>query len=99
MAFKTGCEGERKREREREREREIEREKLWFDFLVQDVYSQSLFDSVARSMYRVLEQREQYHHYLNYLQLRQLSLPHSEEGRGASSPTTDPSSQSLPIQL
>ena len=81
------------------KEREREREKLWFDFLIQDVYSQSLFDSMARSVYRVLEQREQYHHYLNYLQLRQLSLPHSEEGRGVSSPTTDLSSQSLPIQL
>ena len=66
---------------------------------VQELYGQSLFDAVSRSVYRVLEQREQYHHYLNYLRLRQLSPPACGGERWGPSPSTDLSSNSLPIQL
>lgn len=42
---------------------------------IQDLYGKSLFDAVSEMVYHVLEQNIQYHHYIKYLRLRQLSVP------------------------
>ena len=43
--------------------------------LAQELYGQAVFDAVSQSVYRILEQSTQYHHYISYLNLQQLSLP------------------------
>lgn len=70
-----------------------------FLITVQEAYGQTVFDAVSQSVYRAWEQSIQYQHYINYLNLRQLSLPGPVCEAKGSSLLTDISCQSpLPTQ-